>query len=447
MKQKSDSVSQFNERLLYHIWDAQHIVKNLVTISGKTVTVIFSGQWNTDSGPDFRNVVLNIDGIVTRGDIEIHLRTYDWTAHGHIEDTNYNNLILHVVYEHNGQYSQTITENGTQVEILELKTQLDQDVAKLIKKFSGQSVNSTDFCAFFAGMDSISTKLILSRLGEMRMRRKIARFSAELFFSDFNQILYQGIMESAGYSKNSYNMLQLALTYPFIDLQCWREEGLTLPELQMLFLGVGNLKEKLPKQISEALPYLSATSYPISLSEKIRGIDLHWHLFRIRPVNHPAVRLIQVSRFIYDNLRPGLLSSTLQLFSVANDKSALKVIISRLADSFSSPELPKSYRFGKERLSILLVNILLPAVILYGEKMGIPMIQKNAWYIYLNFPALPQNSIMKYIEEKYLNPSQIELIRSKAIFQQGVLKLYYDFCRGHNCELCSTHKRDIIMCM
>src|SRR5690554_5810873 len=98
---------EFSEKLLYHIWDAQHLIKNLVTVSGKRIRVMHPGQWNSDMGPDFHNLIIDIDGNISRGDAEIHLQTYDWIAHHHNEDLNFNNVILHIVYEHNGQYPLT----------------------------------------------------------------------------------------------------------------------------------------------------------------------------------------------------------------------------------------------------------------------------------------------------------------------------------------------------
>ncbi len=35
---------QFSEKFLYHIWDAQHLVTNLKTVSGKTVKIMFTGR-------------------------------------------------------------------------------------------------------------------------------------------------------------------------------------------------------------------------------------------------------------------------------------------------------------------------------------------------------------------------------------------------------------------
>lgn len=62
------------------------------------VRVIDPGRINPYSGPDFRCALMEFskDGI-RRGDVEIHLRESDWTAHGHHRNPDYGNVILHVV--------------------------------------------------------------------------------------------------------------------------------------------------------------------------------------------------------------------------------------------------------------------------------------------------------------------------------------------------------------
>jgi hypothetical protein len=441
-----EAVPVFSEKLLYHIWDAQHIIKNLTTVSGKKVNIMYPGQWNNDFGPDFRNVILSIDGEVVRGDVEIHLKSYDWTAHKHSEDINFNSIILHVVYEHNGHYPCTITEDGSQVEILELKCSLDQDLAKLVKKFPDSKVLNPEFCPFFAGLEIRVCELLLTRLGIARMEKKIKRYAAELYFSDFNQLLYQGIMEAAGYNKNSYNMLQLALTYPYIDLLQWKQDGMTLRDMQSLWLRAGDLYKHVPKGIVEQFPYLTE-ELPDFLEEKKKPISLKWNLFRVRPVNHPVIRLLQVSDFIYANLENGLLSSTLEMFSQPDNEKAAKEIAKKILLILNNIELPKHFKLGIDRVNVMLINIFLPIIILYGDKMGFQKLRENAWIVYSSFQGLPSNFIEQHIEQKYLNESQRKLIAQKAIYQQGLLKLYFDFCRSHNCELCSIHKKDLIMGM
>ena len=86
------------EQLLHYIWQ-QRLFSALPqqTTDGRTVEVIDPGQLNRDSGPDFFNAKVKIDGVYWAGNVEIHTKASDWYHHGHQNDTAYDNIILHVV--------------------------------------------------------------------------------------------------------------------------------------------------------------------------------------------------------------------------------------------------------------------------------------------------------------------------------------------------------------
>ncbi len=79
--------------------------------------------------------------------------------------------------------------------------------------------------------------------------------------------------------------------------------------------------------------------------------------------------------------------------------------------------------------------------------MGYQRLKEKGWEVYQNYPGLPANYIEQLIGKKYLNLPQQKLIRKKAAYQQGLLKIYNDFCRYHNCEFCETNKKNLIFSM
>ena len=54
-----------------------------------------------DTGPDFFNAQLSIGTQMWAGNVEIHVKSSDWYVHHHETDAAYDNVILHVVWEHN----------------------------------------------------------------------------------------------------------------------------------------------------------------------------------------------------------------------------------------------------------------------------------------------------------------------------------------------------------
>lgn len=64
---------------------------------GRRLVVRHPGSWNRGAGPDFRDAVLEIDGELFVGDVELHLYREDWWRHGHEADPAFGWVVLHVV--------------------------------------------------------------------------------------------------------------------------------------------------------------------------------------------------------------------------------------------------------------------------------------------------------------------------------------------------------------
>ena len=88
------------EDLLHYIWKNGKIpFAGLYTSRRKPLHIISLGIHNYNSGPDFFHAKLEIDGQLWAGNVEIHVKSSDWYVHQHDTDTNYDNVILHVVWE------------------------------------------------------------------------------------------------------------------------------------------------------------------------------------------------------------------------------------------------------------------------------------------------------------------------------------------------------------
>ena len=92
----------YKEDLLQFIWEKYIFEdKKLTTVCGKSITIKSRGTKNLDQGPDFVNARIIFDDTEWAGNIEIHLTTSEWLQHGHSQDANYKNVILHVVWKNN----------------------------------------------------------------------------------------------------------------------------------------------------------------------------------------------------------------------------------------------------------------------------------------------------------------------------------------------------------
>ncbi len=428
---------QLTEKFLYHIWDAQHLVEDLQTVSRKKLKVLFPGRWNTDAGPDFKDAIIQIGKKVLRGDIEIELATYNWKLHEHHENPAFNDVILQVVYQHNDQYEFNFNENGEQFEILQLANFLNQDIRKLAKKYSGQERKTiTKKCKLLSKMQAEELKIFLTDLGNERFQKKIKRFAAEHYFVDFNQLCYQGIFESLGYSKNKYQMLQTAINIPYKKLQKFHQQGMTKDELIAILLCSTDLISHLPSSFPDEYKNKWLALYQNQSFFK-NYIHVNWQLFRIRPANHPAVRIMQTAETIASSLDSSLFKDVLKLFSCSREKFNVNNLRKTLYDYFqTTPDfLPERYKLGRNRIDTIVINILLPLLMVFAAEKDFKDLKIVINFVYENFPGLPKNYITDFMES-FLPDSLRKVLHKKAVYQQGILKLYFDRCKYHDCQEC-----------
>lgn len=85
------------EKELQWAWNKK-LIQGKEINTGFPIQIIHQGFWNINRpGPDFDNAIIRIQNIIWYGAVEIHYKSSEWWAHGHHENLNYNNVILHVV--------------------------------------------------------------------------------------------------------------------------------------------------------------------------------------------------------------------------------------------------------------------------------------------------------------------------------------------------------------
>jgi hypothetical protein len=423
------------EKFLYHIWDAGHLLTPLKTVSGKTLHVRYQGQFNTNRGPDFRNVILELDGEILKGDVEIHINSYDWKAHEHHEDPHFNNVILHVVMNAGNQQF-TILENGEITEILELKDQLSDDIRKLLETPAvlADEERST-YCNLLSAVDNDTLITILAAWGMRRFKNKVRRFNASLLVNDFDQVLYEGMMESLGYNKNKQNMLSLAQSITLENIRDWNQEGMTGLDLAAIFCCASGLLDKSTTRLGSDLTNLIKTTYE-NQGFFARNLDLEWQLFRIRPANHPVFRIFAISGLIQAAAKQGFLNYFLE--RVFDGNKDVKKAFPAFGTIFSETVLPgaeKLPRPGRAIMGNIFINILLPISYMYFDKISLLPAKENILSYYNTFSPLQENHITRFMG-RYLSPAHQKLANSRTIYQQGLMEIYRRFCHYHLCEEC-----------
>jgi hypothetical protein len=107
------------EDFLHYVWQYKKFdFSNLTTVSGEELTISNCGNYLQQTGPDFFNAQIVIGNQKWAGNVEIHIKSSDWYLHHHEKDANYDNVILHVVWEND---TPVFRKDNTEIPVLELK--------------------------------------------------------------------------------------------------------------------------------------------------------------------------------------------------------------------------------------------------------------------------------------------------------------------------------------
>lgn len=132
--------------------------------------IVLPGALNTNQGPDFANGKIKIGNTTWAGSIELHIKTSDWQRHNHTGDSNYKNVLLHVVWENDAE-----TGDKAVVPVLELQDK----VSKILLQRYEELMNNSSFIPCekrIAAVRDITMKAWKDRLVAERLLRKAKSF-------------------------------------------------------------------------------------------------------------------------------------------------------------------------------------------------------------------------------------------------------------------------------
>ena len=152
-------------------------------MNNEKIRVLSLGNYSPSNGPDFQNSVLEVDGRIQRGDIEVDVNASGWLKHGHCQDPDFNNVILQMFFHDDRPGSRTETMDSkrifkVKVDDFDLKGDSPDNGALTLKK--------KDFYRFLPCNEAFSRSkpdihaVIQSilKLGMRRFLRKTVRFKA-----------------------------------------------------------------------------------------------------------------------------------------------------------------------------------------------------------------------------------------------------------------------------
>ena len=294
------------EEFLYYIWQYKLFTKTALCTSDKQqISIIKSGIHNKNSGPDFLNAQLKIEDQLWIGNVEMHVKSSDWYLHNHEKDTNFDAVILHVVWEHDAV---VFMKNNQPIPTLEIKSFVDE---KLLQNYNSLIYSKQTWIPCENQIKNIDNFLInnwLERLYIERLEQK-SIFVKEILNqtnNDFNAVLFQLLAKNFGLKVNGDAFLQFAKSVEFVIV---RKECFDQQKLTALFFGqAGFLEDDLENEYHSKLKieytYLKHKYHLKAISKN------NFQFFRMRPQNFPTIRIAQLASlfFTHQNLFSKLIS-------------------------------------------------------------------------------------------------------------------------------------------
>lgn len=413
------------EAFLHHIWQYKKFqLSSLASTSGEEIQLIHSGQYNTNSGPDFLNAQVRIGGQHWAGNVEIHLKSSDWYVHNHEEDSNYDNVILHVVWQHDVEVFQ---KGNIPIPTLELKNLIDPKLLNSYHNLLGNNHQFINCEKNIADVPEIIVNNWIETLFIERLQQKTEPILALLSNSnnDWEAVLFCMLFKAFGLNVNGEAFLEIAKSTKFSIIRKLHGKH---EKMEALFLGqakllVNNSENSYQQQLS--------TNYSF-LKNKFKlenNLNPKPDFFRLRPTNFPTIRLSQLAT-IYTK-EPSLFNKLMNCKELQQYYDLLKVSPSLFWQSHYTFEKisKKSHKATtKSFIDLLIINAIIPLRFTYHKILGNDDSEQLI------------NLISEIKREKNSVVDKFNTLRDmqeNALQSQSILQLKSQYCDKNRCLHCA----------
>jgi len=413
------------ERLLHFIWQFKYFNKNeLFTEAGEPLRVLKHGSYNTNQGPDFSEASIMIDDIILVGSIELHINASDWYKHRHTTDSNYNNVILHVVWNND---KPVMDAHGIPLPTLVLQHR----VAKvLLQRFEdlmneGSTIPCQKFLPSLSGIAWLSWKerVVAERLEAKSMH--VLRLFEESNHH-WEEVFWWMLASNFGIKVNMAFFETVAKTIPINVLAKHKNQ---IHQLEALLLGQANL---LNTAFEDDYPKLLQREYKF-LQQKysLQPLSIAPAFLRMRPAAFPTIRLAQLAMLV--NSSSHLFSFCKEVNEVAELKQKFDVTANdywHYHYRFDEETEYKPKTIGSQMVENILINTIIPVLFAYGLHTKEEQHKEKAirWLAEL---APEQNNITKAWKA-------LGIENKNALDSQALIQLANNYCKERKCLQCAV---------
>ena len=412
------------EDLLQYIWQFQYFNNSeLHTASGESIQIIHPGSHNSNQGPDFTGAKIKINKTLWAGNVELHINSSDWNLHKHSSDLNFNNIILHVVWNHNIPVKDV---NGNEVFTLELKNR----VSKLLMEKYRELMDTAQFIPCEGQVREVHELTLTSwkqRLVAERLVTKSRRILSILNETNFHweETFWWLIAANFGLKVNSDFFQRIAGTLPVAILAKHKNR---IVQIESLLFGQAGL---LSSQLSDDYPRMLQKEYWFYQKKyALKPVDGKLFFLRMRPANFPTIRLAQLSMLIHRSEH---------LFANIKDAKALTEI-KQMLDVTANDYWHYHYMFdqesdfkekalGSQMINNIIINTVVPVLFAFGLHHN-EQVYKDKAVQWLNELSPENNMITKGFES-------LAFPNKTAFDSQGLLQLKNEYCNKRLCLHCA----------
>jgi hypothetical protein len=424
------------EEFLHYLWKySLYNPDSLFDADGNKIVVIHPGEYNRDSGPDFFNSRITIDGTIWVGNIEIHTLASHFDLHGHQNDLAFNNVILHVVSRND---KKVFNEKGEEV----LTVEIEFDPVLYEKYIS--LVNNPCIIACQDDIGKIDNFIIRHWLNSLVIERFQNKSESILkIFSetgnDWEETFYRLLSRYFGFRINSEPFEMLATALPFRVIRKHADNRFQIEAL--LFGMAGMLEEGLFKEALSDEYYRNLVKEFKILSAKYSFQPIHgllWKFSRLRPVNFPTVRISQLAAML--SATGGLFSKVLEATDIRQLKKQFEVSASDYWDDhfvFGKKSRKILKHTGLQATYILLINAVIPAIFVYGKSRDRLDVCEKAFTFLENINAEENTIITEW--------KTSGIVAESAFYSQALIQLRNEYCKKRKCLDCRIGSKLISM--
>ena len=414
------------EDFLHYVWKFQKLdACDFFTSNHEKLHIKKQGSHNLNSGPDFFNAQMELDGQLWAGNVEIHLKSSDWYAHGHETDNAYDNVILHVVWEHDAEI---FRKDGSAIPTFVLKKHVPKTTLRQYQRLFSKENKWINCENDFEVVDEFIIENWLERLYFERLQKKEILLLKELEDSQnhWESLLFRMLCKNFGLKVNGDSFFSIAKSIDFsVIKKCSQERQ----DLEALLMGQAGLLEGVKEEW-----YFKTLKTNYNFLKHKFGLQnanvIAPKFFRLRPPNFPTLRLAQLTMLYYE--RDNLFSQIIAAQNSTDFQKLFNVCASEYWDThynFGISSLKRKKRLTKTFVDLLIINTIIPLKFCHARQQGRDVseeILKLASQIYSE-----ENEIVKKF-------NSLKKVSKNAYQSQALLQLKNEYCDKNKCLQCAV---------